>query len=166
MSRKITIDKTDVSILEQLQVDASLNNKELAKIIGLTPPPTLSRINTLKEKGYILSKLLNLNWEILGFTYQAQVLVSIDQIDQETFESLVLSTDGVRRLEKMRKEEIIDTKAAHYIAYCVFSDEEKFLAAWDNIIDKCHIRVDFQVWVVDRNIVDGKAIPITTLNSK
>ncbi len=165
MSRKITIDKTDVSILEQLQVDSSLTNKELATLIGLTPPPTLARVKNLKKKGYILSTISRLNWEKLGFRYQTKVIVSIDQGDQEIFEALVLSTNGVRRLEKMRKEEKIETKALHYIVDCVFRNEDMFLAAWDNIIDKCKNRVDYQVWQLDKAIIKNKAIAIRTMNT-
>ena len=47
------LDKTDVQILELLQADALLTNKELADKLGKTITPIYERIRRLENEGYI-----------------------------------------------------------------------------------------------------------------
>lgn len=47
------LDKTDVQILELLQSDALLTNKELADKLGKTVTPVYERIRRLENEGYI-----------------------------------------------------------------------------------------------------------------
>ena len=48
------LDKTDVQILQLLQSDALLTNKELADKLGKTITPIYERIRRLENEGYIL----------------------------------------------------------------------------------------------------------------
>jgi len=50
---KMILDKTDVQILELLQADALLTNKELADKLGKTITPIYERIRRLENEGYI-----------------------------------------------------------------------------------------------------------------
>ena len=47
------LEKTDVQILELLQADALLTNKELADKLGKTITPIYERIRRLENEGYI-----------------------------------------------------------------------------------------------------------------
>ena len=47
------LDNIDLKILEQLQVDSNLTNKELAAAIHLSPTPTFERVKRLEREGYI-----------------------------------------------------------------------------------------------------------------
>ena len=47
------IDRLDIIILEELQKNPSISNVDLSKLIGLSPPPSLRRVNVLREKGFI-----------------------------------------------------------------------------------------------------------------
>lgn len=47
------LDRTDVQILELLQADALLTNKELADKLGKTITPVYERIRRLENEGYI-----------------------------------------------------------------------------------------------------------------
>ncbi|HRE21358.1 MAG TPA: Lrp/AsnC family transcriptional regulator [Rhabdaerophilum sp.] len=53
MTRAMTLDDVDWKILAELQRDGSLTNVELARRVGLTPPPCLRRVHALQEAGYI-----------------------------------------------------------------------------------------------------------------
>ena len=47
------LDEIDLKILSEIQADGRITNVELAKRVGISPPPCLRRVRTLKEEGYI-----------------------------------------------------------------------------------------------------------------
>src|SRR5699024_8599846 len=49
----IKLDSIDCHILRVLQKDASIQNAELAQIVGLSPSPCLRRVKLLQEAGVI-----------------------------------------------------------------------------------------------------------------
>ena len=53
MSKQIRLDRVDREILFQLQRDGRLSNVELARRVGLTPPPCLRRVKRLEDAGVI-----------------------------------------------------------------------------------------------------------------
>lgn len=64
------LDKTDIRILEELQKNGRLTNKELASKIHLSPTPTFERVKRLEREGYIRGYVAVLDAEKLecGFT--------------------------------------------------------------------------------------------------
>ena len=48
------LDEIDLKILSEIQADGRITNVELAKRVGISPPPCLRRVRTLEEEGYIL----------------------------------------------------------------------------------------------------------------
>ena len=53
MSNQIRLDRIDREILCQLQQDGRLSNVELARRVGLTPPPCLRRVKRLEDAGVL-----------------------------------------------------------------------------------------------------------------
>ena len=49
MKGNIKLDATDRKILEILQKNSNITNAQLAKEIGLSPAPTLERVNKLES---------------------------------------------------------------------------------------------------------------------
>jgi Lrp/AsnC family leucine-responsive transcriptional regulator len=47
------LDPIDLRILDSLQEDAKLTNKEIAAQLGMSTTPVYERIKKLEEKGYI-----------------------------------------------------------------------------------------------------------------
>src|ERR1700730_14405435 len=47
------LDEIDLKILSEIQADGRITNVELAKRVGISPPPCLRRVRTLEEEGYI-----------------------------------------------------------------------------------------------------------------
>ena len=47
------LDNIDKQILEALQDDGRLTNRDLAVMVNLSPPTTLERVGKLESKGYI-----------------------------------------------------------------------------------------------------------------
>ncbi|MEY2619438.1 MAG: hypothetical protein RL522_2440 [Pseudomonadota bacterium] len=65
------LDATDLKVLDLLQKDGRLANRDLAQIINLSPTPCLRRVSQLKEAGYIRGYRAVLDPAMLGFTLRA-----------------------------------------------------------------------------------------------
>ncbi len=61
------LDEIDLKILAEIQADGRITNVELAKRVGISPPPCLRRVRTLEEEGYILGYRGLLDPRRLGF---------------------------------------------------------------------------------------------------
>ncbi len=98
------IDKTDVKILEILQENGKISNAELAKRIGISPPPTLDRVKKLENSGVIKKYVAMINPESVG-------------IETFTFVQVVLRRHG-REVIKEFVDEVVKIKevmACHHI---------------------------------------------------
>jgi len=60
------IDAIDRRILRELQRDGALRNDVLAERVGLSPSPTLRRVRSLEEGGYVRSYVALLDPARLG----------------------------------------------------------------------------------------------------
>jgi DNA-binding Lrp family transcriptional regulator len=67
MSVPVTLDATDWKILRELQRDGRLTNVDLAKRVGLSPPPCLRRVRALEKAGVISGYRALLEGGRLGF---------------------------------------------------------------------------------------------------
>jgi len=61
-----SLDSTDISILQLLQHDARLTNKEIADKLGKSVTPVYERIRKLEEEGYIARYVALLNKDLIG----------------------------------------------------------------------------------------------------
>src|SRR5690606_3831526 len=83
----IELDELDQRILEQMQLDSSLTNQELASRVHASPPTCLRRVRRLVEEGVIHKQVAILDPEKLGHTLTAIIEVTLDvqtaeQMDQ------------------------------------------------------------------------------------
>jgi len=77
MDRTGKPDTIDWNILKELQRDGRISNVELAGRVGLSPPPTLRRVQALEESGLINGYRARLASEKLGYLAQMIVLVGL-----------------------------------------------------------------------------------------
>src|SRR4026208_489980 len=61
------LDEIDLKILAEIQADGRITNVELAKRVGISPPPCLRRVRALEEEGYIHGYRGLLDSRKLGF---------------------------------------------------------------------------------------------------
>ena len=73
------LDALDVRILEALQGNGKLTNVELAKVVGLSPSPCLSRVRALEERGLISHYVALLDPEALGGLMSVFIQVSLER---------------------------------------------------------------------------------------
>jgi DNA-binding Lrp family transcriptional regulator len=77
------LDTIDWKILRELQRDGRITNVELASRVGLSPPPTLRRVQALEQAGFISGYRAQLNGEKLGYSIKLVALVGLKSQAQD-----------------------------------------------------------------------------------
>lgn len=98
------LDAIDRDILFHLQKDGRLSNVELARRVGLTPPPCLRRVKRLEEDGIITGYRALVDPAAVGRGFEVTVSVEIRVTDLETlrdFEDTVATFDEVVELRRV-----------------------------------------------------------------
>jgi DNA-binding Lrp family transcriptional regulator len=125
VSNKISLDAIDREILFQLRQDGRLTNVELAKRVGLTPPPCLRRVKRLEEAGVITGYRAVIDSEALGRGLEVLIDVEVSATDRRTFldfEDTVASYEEVTEFRRMfgRPDYFIRVAVADHAAYEAF----------------------------------------------
>ncbi|MDT0446204.1 Lrp/AsnC family transcriptional regulator [Streptomyces johnsoniae] len=125
MSNELHLDAVDRDILFQLRRDGRLTNVELAKRVGLTPPPCLRRVKRLEEAGVIAGYRAVIDPEALGRGLEVLIDVEIyaqDRKSFEEFEDTVASYEEVVEFRRMygRPDYFIRVAVADHAAYEAF----------------------------------------------
>jgi DNA-binding Lrp family transcriptional regulator len=100
MEFSISLDPTDLRVLELLQQDASLSNQELAARAHVSPATCLRRVRRLVEAGVIERRVALLSPEKLGAGLTAIVEITLDRQGAEhlaAFEQKVLAEGAVQQ---------------------------------------------------------------------
>jgi DNA-binding Lrp family transcriptional regulator len=71
------LDATDRALLELLQKDAGLSNKELARKVGLAPSSCLERVKRLRQSGVLRGLHAEVDPRALGIGLQAVIAVRL-----------------------------------------------------------------------------------------
>lgn len=70
------MDSTDYKIISELAVDGRLAYARIANRIGVSTATVHQRVKRLKERGFINSFTVDLNWEALGYPVDAFVSIT------------------------------------------------------------------------------------------
>jgi DNA-binding Lrp family transcriptional regulator len=89
MMAKEQLDRIDFEILQQLQNDARLSNKELAARVHLAPSTCLERVRRLQRIGALTGFHATVDPEVLGIAMQAMVAVRLNQHANELVEQFI-----------------------------------------------------------------------------
>ncbi|MFE7275872.1 Lrp/AsnC family transcriptional regulator [Streptomyces sp. NPDC057623] len=119
------MDALDRDILFHLRKDGRLSNVELAKRVGLTPPPCLRRVKRLEEAGVIAGYRAVIDPEALGRGLEVLVDVEVSATDRRTFEDFentVASYEEVIEFRRMygRPDYFLRVAVADHAAYEAF----------------------------------------------
>src|SRR6202790_153112 len=130
------LDEIDLKILSEIQADGRITNVELAKRVGISPPPCLRRVRTLEEDAYILGYRALLDPRRLGFdvTVFASVhLSSQADADLRAFEKFV-------RAEPLVRECWMLSGDVDFILKCVAPDMATFQDFVTHLTAAPHVR--------------------------
>ena len=95
---QITLDSTDLRLLDQLQTDASLSNQAFAELVHISPPTCLRRVKRLRDAGLIERQVALLSPDKLaavqGFGLTAIVEISLDRQGAELLDAFEARAAG------------------------------------------------------------------------
>ena len=100
-----TLDKFDLTILNELQQNGRLTNAELAQRVGLSAAPCWRRVRALEEAGFILGYHAEINRHKIGLGVLAFV-----RLDAER------STGDLTRAMEQAIAKIPEVVSCHYIS--------------------------------------------------
>lgn len=90
-------------LLFHLRQDGRLTNVELAKRVGLTPPPCLRRLKRLEEAGVITGYRAVIDPEAVGRGLEVMVDVEVHANDLKTIETLEETLAGYEEVVELRR---------------------------------------------------------------
>ena len=152
------LDDIDFKILQEIQADGRITNVELARRVGISPPPCLRRVRALEEAGYISGYRGLLDPRKLGFdvTVFASVhLSSQADADLRAFEEFVRAEPLVRECWMLSGE--ID-----FILKCVAPDMKTFQEFVSRLTAAPHVR-NVRTSLVLHNSKDDAAVPLEVM---
>lgn len=101
---QITLDETDINLLNAMQNDASLSNLDLASRARISPPTCLRRVKRLRDAGLIEREIALLSPDrlagIVGHGLTAIVEITLDRQGSEhldAFEARVIAEEAVQQ---------------------------------------------------------------------
>ena len=136
MARPVILDALDWKILAELQADGSLSNVELARRVGLTPPPCLRRVQALREQGLIQSFRAMLDPVKLGYSvicFAFVHLASQTEFDLARFREKVETWPQVRECWTMSGD-------FDFLMKCVTGDLQEFQALVSDLVATPNVR--------------------------
>jgi DNA-binding Lrp family transcriptional regulator len=71
------LDEIDLKILSELQRDGRIRNNELADRVGISAPPCLRRMKSLRSRGFIRAIRATLDERLLGYEVTSFVLIQL-----------------------------------------------------------------------------------------
>ncbi|TAK47983.1 MAG: Lrp/AsnC family transcriptional regulator [Xanthobacteraceae bacterium] len=152
------LDPIDLKILAEIQADGRITNVELARRVGISPPPCLRRVRALEEAGYIHGYRGLLDGRKLGFdvTVFASVhLASQADADLRAFEQFVRQEPMVRECWMLSGE--ID-----FILKCVAPDMATFQEFVTRLTAAPQVR-NVKTSLVLHNSKDAPGVPLEVL---
>ncbi|SEJ51383.1 transcriptional regulator, AsnC family [Pseudooceanicola nitratireducens] len=79
-------DDTDRRILRQLQEDPTISTAQLADRAGVNAATCWRRLERLRERGVLRGARAVIDWQVLGFTVEVSLRVTLDKTVPRAFE--------------------------------------------------------------------------------
>jgi DNA-binding Lrp family transcriptional regulator len=156
MKPNIKLDATDRKILEILQANSNITNAQLAKEIGLSPAPTLERVNKLESSSVIRSYHAVIDPASVGLGVSTFVMASLKGHNKDNIEKFIAAIKKIPEIVECHHV----TGAADFILKIVCVD----IAAYQQLMLERVSNVDvvdsLQSMVILSTFKDSKSLPI------
>jgi Lrp/AsnC family transcriptional regulator, leucine-responsive regulatory protein len=156
MKGNIKLDGTDRKILEILQRNSNITNAQLAKEIGLSPAPTLERVNKLETSGVIRSYHAVIDPASVGLGVSTFVMATLKGHNKENINKFITAIKSV--------DEIIEchhiTGSGDFILKIVCGDIASYQQLMLDKVSNIEVVDSLQSMVILSTFKDSKALPI------
>lgn len=146
--RKKPVDALDVKIINHLQNNANITNRSLAQQIGLSPGPTLVRVQNLWKRKIFAHYKAQIDYTYFKFNYKAIAIITIDPKTESNFISNVLSQREVIYCAKLEKRFNMVSSLKYTVSIMIKSQEHL-----DKVITK--ISQNIKVYDMDVTMLDN-----------
>ena len=149
------LDSIDRRILREVQENGRITNVELARRVGISPPPCLRRLRALEQAGYIKGYRALLDGKLLGYDVTVFALVHLSSqadADLRQFEEFVRREPLVRECWMLSGE--ID-----FILKCVAPDLKTFQGFVAELTAAPNVR-NVKTSLTLRNSKDAAMVPM------
>ena len=155
---KMSLDRTDRRILDELQKDGAISNLDLAEKVGLSPSPCSRRVKALQESGIIQKTVAVLDQKALGLDMVAMISISMDRHTPERFENFETL---VANFPEVLECYLITGSSADYLLKVIVKDMEGYqqflLGKLTRIEGVSGVHSSF----VMRKVVDSTRLPVS-----
>ena len=154
------LDATDWRILKELQANGRITNVDLARKVGISPPPCLRRVRALEEAGIIAGYFALLDEKSLDFQVIAFANVGLhsqSEPDLRAFENRVLAWPMVRECYMLSGE-------TDFILKCVAPDLTAFQDFIINELTAAPNVASVKTTLVIRRVKFDPGVPITQVH--
>ena len=148
-------DAIDRQILKELQDDGRMSNVELARRVGMSPPPCLRRVRALEQTGFITGYRALLDAKALGYEVTAFAMVHLAsqaERDLAAFEAYVRGQPFVRECWMLSGE-------VDFLLKCVTPNLAAFQALVVELTAAPHVR-NVKTSLTLRNSKDAPTLPL------
>jgi DNA-binding Lrp family transcriptional regulator len=154
--KNIKLDATDRKILELLQRNSNVTNALLAKEIGLSPAPTLERVNKLENNKVIKSYHAVIDPAAVGLGVSTFVMATLKGHNKENIDKFVKAIATI--------DEVIEchhiTGAGDFILRIVCSDIAAYQQLMLEKVSNIEVVDSLQTMVILSTFKDSKVLPI------
>ena len=150
------LDRIDLKILQQLQLDGRISNLKLAETVALSPTAVLARVQRLTRDGYILGYEARLNPHKLGRGMLVFVEVLLDRTTPNVFEAFKAAVHVRSEIMECHMvaggfDYLLKTRMADMDAYRTFAGtvlwqlpgvrETRTYAVMEEVVNSTHLRL-------------------------
>jgi Lrp/AsnC family transcriptional regulator, leucine-responsive regulatory protein len=154
--KPVKLDATDRKILEILQKNSNITNALLAKEIGLSPAPTLERVNKLEGAGVIRSYHGVIDPAAVGLGVSTFVMASLKGHNKDNIEKFIGSINKI--------DEVVEchhiTGAGDFILKIVCADIAAYQQLMLEKVSNIDVVDSLQSMIILSTFKDSKVLPI------
>ncbi len=153
-------DRTDLRILDTVQRDGRITNRELAETVSLSPSACHQRLQRLIENGWINSFHASINVERLCSPLQCIAALSMSSHSPDSFRQLEHAVDQMPEV----LEAYTVSGASDFIIRFACASMTRYIELTDELIRECPSISNISTHVVMRQSKHFSGYPLRALN--
>jgi len=150
--KKKVIDEIDLMIINQLQNNARITNRSLAKKIGLSPGPTLVRVKYLYRRGFLKNCRAALNYPLFNYLLKSVIFISVPEEKYNRFIGNAKATREVTQCFELKMKSPL-IKSRQFLVSLMAKDNEDLKAIVDQLCRGTKL-IDINMVIVERTHKD------------
>ena len=164
--RKKDIDNKDIELINILAEDASLNNREIARKLGISDSPTLVRYNNLLDKGVIKKIIALINEEYVGYDTKALGYVILTGPDLSKVKAEIIELPTVSRIWELETWSKTEKPGNAKLLFEISSKGNEQLLELRGLFIKHEVSVADYFIIKVKNVLKDRSLELSQSNSR